>query len=161
MDRILTARDYAKIENFRSVKERIQGRCERAQGMIDTPFEDVKPKGKAVKAEINAGRWIANCECGGAEAVDPEEPIFYCFACGNAANQGKPRPVVFPENTDEIEVLLLQRPVTFTNGTNEIARMVNAIPVGYPRSWRPDETIEDLKQQNREMGLPSHPGKVK
>lgn len=156
MNRILTAKDYAKREGTRSVKERIRKKCTRANDkgrvMLDTPFVDEKPTGKPVKAEINAGRWIARCECGGAEAVDPEEPIFYCFACGNFSTKGRPRAVTFPENREAIEAEILKRAVILGQGTNLIARLVNAQPVGYPRAWIPEESLADLKEQNQEMG---------
>ena len=38
-----------------------------------------------IKAEINRGRWLANCPwCGGAEMVDPDNPKFLCLSCFNA-----------------------------------------------------------------------------
>jgi len=56
-----------------------------------------------VMARIDFGRWIADCECGGAEYVSPEDPIFFCFSCGNTQYHGAIRPVVFPAKRDEIE----------------------------------------------------------
>jgi len=49
-----------------------------------------------VRARIDHGRWIADCECKGAEYVDPDEPIFFCLSCLNVNHGGKLRPVVFP-----------------------------------------------------------------
>ncbi len=42
-------------------------------------------------------RWVAMCECGGAEVVDPNEPVFFCCSCGNAKVGGLWRPVNFPQ----------------------------------------------------------------
>ena len=49
-----------------------------------------------VKARVDHNRWIADCECGGAEYVDPDEPIFFCFSCDNMAFNNMLRPVIFP-----------------------------------------------------------------
>ncbi|MHB0922612.1 MAG: hypothetical protein ACYC3H_01430 [Bellilinea sp.] len=49
-----------------------------------------------VVARIDHGRWIADCECNGAEYVDPGEPVFFCLSCLNGSNGGRLRPVKFP-----------------------------------------------------------------
>ncbi len=87
-----------------------------------------------VKAQVNHGRWIAMCECNGAEEVDWRDPTFYCLSCGNMDYGGLLRPVEFPENREAIEVLLLKRP------------MEN-------RNWLPHEMLSDLIAENEEHGL--------
>jgi hypothetical protein len=159
MDRIIRARDYAQREGVRSVVERIARISAQmvARRLLDTPFVGGAPVGKPVVAEINHGQWIAYCECGGAEAVDPTEPIFYCFNCGNRATKGRLRAVAFPLNIEEIEAILLERLLEDGGGANEIDRVflarplvgvVNGEPVVMHRSWLPGETMDDLRTQN-------------
>lgn len=50
-----------------------------------------------VKARIDFGRLIADCECGGAEYVTKDYPWFFCFSCGNQITGGCARPVDFSE----------------------------------------------------------------
>jgi hypothetical protein len=98
------------------------------------PFS-LHPDG-AVKAEINHGRWLARCPfCSGAEEADPGEPIFYCLSCGNADNGGHIMMVMFPDDRDKIESVLLAR---FNIGT---------------RNWTPGESLQDLVKENKEHGL--------
>ena len=103
-----------------------------------------------MKAYVNQGRWIATCHCGGAEAVDPDEPFFYCFVCGNRSTDGNPRLVIFPKDKEQIEAELLKRPVIEMQGRNAVERAFQALPaVGrLARNWTPDETLDDLRQQN-------------
>ena len=128
-------------------------------GVLDTPFDDCEPVGKSVYAQVNNGQWLAICPiCGGAESVMLEEPIFYCFSCGNFENHGKPREVIFPSTKDikDIESILLERPVIIKKGAHEIERITNAEPAIkdeyglLPRSWTPDQTIKDLRRENKE-----------
>lgn len=145
--------DFAAQEGAGSVRERILKLIKRheAQGVyFETPFRDVPTEGQPVLARVDFGRWIADCECGGAEAVDLSEPIFYCFTCGNGDTGGAPRLVIFPKNMKDIEAELLKRPVIERRGRNEIERAFQAVPaVGQlSRSWTPDETLDDLKKQN-------------
>ena len=157
MDKILTALDYAKLNGCKTVREYIDIIAMKMGKRLDTPITG-NPAGKEVEAEINWGRWIAKCpNCNGAEDVDPNEPIFYCFSCGNYQNDGKPRPVKFPSDYKKIEKEILKRPVKFTSGTNQVERLANAIPVMttergiLSRSWVPRETLDDLKEQNEPL----------
>lgn len=157
--RIVTAKDYAKREGFETVKDHIVSRSVKMEqaNILDTPYIDCPPDGKhPVTAEINCGRWAARCECGGAEIVYPKESkVFYCFSCGNYVTGGKPRQIIFPpaKRRKEIEQILLRRPIVIRAGTNKIDRLTQAIPApgAYTRSWTPDESIKDLKDQNKEM----------
>ena len=125
---------------------------------------DKEPTGAPVRARIWQGQWIADCECNGASFVDPDEPVFFCFSCGNRANGSKPRPVIFPPKLErlEIERLLLERPVDDLAGLTDLERagMAKALlfkeitmPDGsvavlsMTRSWEPHESIEDLRAQ--------------
>jgi len=89
------------------------------------------PTGVPVVARIWQGQWIADCECNGASFVDPDEPVFFCFSCGNRANGSKPRPVKFPPEAErlEIERLLLERPVDDLAGLTDLERAGMAKPV--------------------------------
>ena len=161
IERIITAKDYARREGARTVRERIEKNCEkmRKKNVLDTPING-KEKGKPVLAELNWGQWIARCpDCKGAEAVDPDEPIFYCFSCGNFSNDGHPRHVLFPPEKErkEIEKELLKRPVKVGVGTHDIERLTLAEPMArnekglLSRSWTPGETLDDIKEQNKSL----------
>ena len=94
-----------------------------------------QPEGKALPAMVNHGRWIVKCPtCNGAELVDPDMPIFFCYSCGNESNGGHVYPVSFPQNWREIEAALIDRPPANQN-------------------WLPGETIEDLRNENEENKL--------
>jgi hypothetical protein len=92
---------------------------------------DQEPTGAPVVARIWQGQWISDCECNGASFVDPDEPVFVCFSCGNRANGNKPRPVTFPPTEErlEIERLLLERPVDDMAGLTDLERAGMAKPV--------------------------------
>lgn len=87
---IITARTIA-LKDRCTVREWLQRAAARKRMKIS-----FTPADKPVVARIDHGRWIADCECNGAEYVDPGEPIFYCLSCGNTEYQGHVRPVVFP-----------------------------------------------------------------
>ena len=87
----------------------------------------------AVKAEINHGRWMARCICGGAEEVDWQDPVFYCLSCGNMDYGGSFISAKFPADREIIETILLKR------------NMEN-------RNWLPGETAKDLKAENEKHG---------
>ena len=91
--------------------------------------------GQGVVAEISHNRWIAHCECGGCEVVDPEAPLFYCFSCYNIADDGKARIATFPDDWDAIEQALMARSDPLT------------------RNFVPGETASRLVAENIEHGL--------
>lgn len=116
---------------------------------------DAQPSRDKVKARIWQGQWIADCECGGASFVDPEEPVFFCFGCVNRRHDGVLRLVEFPENYKDIEEALLARPVSDWMGKDDRERAGMAQPIlyveglgGLSRNWNPNETLEDLLTQN-------------
>ena len=88
-------------------------------GISDTP---------PVKARVNHGRWVVDCECNGA-VLAFEEGIFMCQSCFNAGHKHQYRRHIFPKGRRAIETALLQRPE------------VN-------RNWYPGETIIKLKAEN-------------
>jgi len=102
--------------------------------IVDTLGGDAGKKASRVKAYINHGRWVANCECGGAEVVSPSDPIFMCLSCFNAADKGELRKVEFPKDRKLIEAVLLNRKEPGS------------------RNWEHNETLADLKRQNADKG---------
>jgi putative transposon-encoded protein len=97
-------------------------------GLIETVKK--KPIGKKVYAIVNHSRWIAYCDyCGSASAVQPDDG-FFCLTCLNIKNDNRSRPVVFPDNYKEIEILLEKR---------ELPR---------DRNWLIGEPLENLIIEN-------------
>ena len=155
-DRILTARDFAKSKGYNTT---IAWYRAATQVGFDFPLpESLEPEGEPAVAFIDYGRWLAKCPaCGGCEAADPKQPLFYCLGCGNYENEGKVRPVTFPADYAAIEKELLKRPVITKQGRNAYERASLAIPrVFVPgkgflsRSWTPDQTLSDIKRENRD-----------
>ncbi len=103
------------------------------------PFLGMEPIGPPLAAYVAQNRWIVVCECGDAWAVDPDQPYVYCFGCVNFYTGGAPRRVHFPEDWPAIERVLLLRPFPFN------------------RNWTPGETLDTLRQENVEHGLPVQP----
>lgn len=87
-------------------------------------------EGEPLKAYINRGRWIIQCECGGAEYAW-DDGLFMCQSCFNSNNGHKYRKFVFPRNRVRIEKLLLVRPLT-------------------NRNWFANEPISNLEAENVE-----------
>lgn len=96
---IKTAKDIVKRDGCMSVEEWIRRLATRRHIAV----RDIDDKFPVV-ARIDHSRWIADCDCGGAEYVDPDETIFFCFSCNNVAFNGKIRTVTFPlkEKLEEI-----------------------------------------------------------
>ncbi len=163
LDRIITAKDYCKREGVSSVKERIQkmqkNTLQKKGIAIPIQFDKLSPL--PVHARIELGQWCADCECGGVEFVDADEPIFFCFGCGNHRVAGALRPVVFPgvEERKEIERLVLERPVDERRGLDDTERAHMATAVIYvdmpdgrslplTRTWNAGEPISSLVMEN-------------
>ena len=147
MDKIYTGNDKAHEIGYDSLRSMIYDLA-RQRGFKLTG----KISRDKVKARIDFGRWIADCPCGGAGYVDPDDPIFWCGSCGNEKHHGDFLTVVFPKNREEIENEILARPVRLLpekmlSGPTQGA--MNSIPVlpGLPRSWNPGESVEELKRQ--------------
>lgn len=125
-------------------------------------------KGDPVDALVDWGRWSARCpdpDCSGSVYVDPEDPIFYCNNCGNDLNDGDLYPVNFPSKTDrkKIAKILLARPVKekkVPGGPAAVAYNSTPTILGplgeplIPRSWDPSISIDELKKDNKDNGVP-------
>ena len=85
---------------------------------------------ESVKARVNHGRWIVDCECRGAEFAF-DEGLFMCQSCYNAGHKHQYRRLVFPKNRKGIEMELIQRPEP-------------------NRNWYPGESIAKLRAENEE-----------
>jgi len=163
VNRLITAKDYCVRESAANVKERIAKRHARMTRKLKVPLPlklDVTSP-RPVKARIELGQVIADCECGCAEFVDMDEPVFFCFECFNRRDGGALRPVVFPdpETWAEITRLVMLRPVDDLRGMDDADRAAGAKAVIYleqpdgrhlplTRTWNPGETIEDLLKEN-------------
>jgi len=100
MDEIITAKTIAKRDRSKSVLDWIR----KSAARYGIQVKEAVCK-QPVIARIDHGRWIADCECKGAEYVDPDEPIFFCLSCLNAAHQGVLRPVVFPNEKKREKII--------------------------------------------------------
>jgi len=129
VDYIITAKHYGG--SARDYIRKMQCDIHRRGVPVTINNLEDEPTGTPVVARIWQGQWIADCECNGACFVDPDEPIFFCFTCGNRANGSKPRPVIFPPEAErkEIERLLLERPVNDLGGLTDLERAGLAKPV--------------------------------
>lgn len=171
---IITAKHYAERERCVTVCERILKRREMMHKKNNIALQVLgldAPSGQTVRARIWQGQWIGDCECGGAEFVEPSEPIFYCFSCGNRGNNNRVRPVEFPVQREEIEAAVLARPVNDMRGLTDMERaglaraavvvVVDGVQLPLVRSWLPDESLEELLQQNAVLnGLVVEAGNV-
>jgi len=139
VDYIVSAKHYGG--SARGYIRRMQQDIHRRGIPVTIKDLDGEPTGVPVVARVWQGQWIAECECRGACFVDPEEPVFFCFGCGNRANGQKPRPVIFPEDWKAIEQVLLERPVDDLAGLTDLERAGMAKPVLFVEveiSVRPD-----------------------
>jgi hypothetical protein len=90
---VVTAKTIARRDNCKSVLEWMKKAAARRGALVSLSSVD---ESAPVKARIDFGRWIADCECNGAEYVDPDEPVFLCLSCLNQAHGGRLRRVIFP-----------------------------------------------------------------
>jgi hypothetical protein len=89
-----------------------------------------------VEAEVVHGRWVTRCpHCPSASRVSMADPRVFCVYCGNGQSI-RWHGVLFPPEWRQIEDVLSLRPD----------------PVN--RNWSPDETVEDLIEENVRHGLP-------
>lgn len=84
----------------------------------------------ALAVHANHGRWIVECPCKGAQLVHPDDRRFMCVDCGNAWNNHRWCPVLWPDEWAEIEKLLDVRQQPLAN-------------------YRFGETLEQLETENR------------
>ena len=117
-------------------------------GRQGTSPPDMADATGTVKAYINHGRWVVECPagCGHAIAASVSNPYFLCTMCGTKTNSGQWFHVTFPAERAEIEQLLVQRAPAHPTRPN-MPYFVNT------RNWEPDETVEQLEQENRKRGV--------
>lgn len=116
--KVITALDIAKKDGCKNVLDWI--RRVAAAKKVKPSFVVNADPGSEVVARVDHGRWIADCpDCNGAEYVDPDEPVFFCFGCLNTQYQGQLRPVRFPppEIRERIEANL--RPEAYNSWSEE------------------------------------------
>ena len=94
-------------------------------GVTTNKISDTAP----LKAYVNHGRWVVDCECGGAEFAF-DEGLFMCQCCWNAKHSNQLRRVLFPRNRSKIEITLMMRPEL-------------------NRNWYVGETIVKLEAENK------------
>lgn len=80
---------------------------------------------------VSGGKWLVVCSCANAPSASVEWDVARCFDCGAVF-----RHMVWPEDSTDIALTLRARPEPHT------------------RNWRAPETLDDLKDENRERGLP-------
>lgn len=85
-----------------------------------------------LEARIDFGSWLVDCPCGAGNATTPAWGFALCYGCG-AIHEG----VVFPDDWAAIEATILARPEQ------------------WQRAWKSDETVEDLRTENRMIGVPA------
>jgi hypothetical protein len=82
---------------------------EQAQRQLPRPTGTIV--GVRLYAQINHGRWVADCpECGSAQIVTPADPRMYCVECLSGWFQ-----IVFPADTAAAERSVEQQPVREQN----------------------------------------------
>ncbi len=122
------------------------------RGRFNLNWDGVHVSGFPVSAFIDFSRWLAKCECGQFNYVDPDEAVLFCACCGNG-NSGMARPVLFPSSSErlKIEAILMERPVTpnpLAKNAIEAARLEKPVYELLPRSWYPSQSIENLLAMN-------------
>ena len=91
--------------------------------------------GMTVQAKINHSRWVVDCPyCPESLPAQPGLPM-YCPNCGCVENGGFALTVVFPEEREQIEAVLLKRPLPQN------------------RNWEPGEDMALLLAENVMAGI--------
>ena len=154
VERLITARDLARRDGFVSTPEWICWLAERsrAQGRFQVMWDGVHVAGAPLVAFVDFARWLARCECGQYNYVDPDEPVMFCARCGNG-NSGMARPVLFPSEKTrrKIERALFVRPVIshpMAKNDIEAARLARPVHAYLPRSWHPSQSVKELIAMN-------------
>lgn len=108
--------------------------------LADAMTAQLGPARIAVAVYANHGRWIIECpDCRGAQIASADDRRFMCDECANATVDGLWRPVVWPEETAEIDRALSLRPVENQN-------------------WIPGETLDDLATERDAADGQKHGG---
>ena len=156
MSVLITSKNMAKRDGCASAAQWVQMLAEQSikRGRFQVNWDGVHVGGAPVQAFVDFGRWMARCNCGQHNYVDPDEAIIFCARCGNG-NCGMARPVMFPLEWVLIEGLLLARPVVKNPlAKNEIedARLAKPVFPFLPRSWYPGQNVADLRTMNSMHG---------
>ena len=110
---------------------------------LDVPFTDRVANAPPYSVRIEHGRWLADCaNCPGAENVTADDPVMFCFSCGNSHLAGKLAPLQFPD----------------MNTRHAIERILDKRP-RQNQNWTFAETVADLAADNIAHGLPPVDGK--
>lgn len=156
---IITAMDLARRYKCESVAALYLMLAQRSKdkGLFSVMWDGQRVGGSPIQAFIDFGRWMARCECGQYNYVDPLEQILFCAKCGNG-NCGMARFVKFPHESirKTIEKLILARPVLENPQARdeiEAARLAQPLHVGLLRSWQPGETVDELRNLNKAFGV--------
>jgi phage terminase large subunit GpA-like protein len=106
-----------------------------AQGQpVTLPVSGTATSDKAY-AEVNHGRWVVRCPfCASAQIASHTDPKFWCPECEMADVAGQWVEVVWPEDAEAIEELLVRRPA------------IN-------RNWSHGETTQYLNRENEVHGV--------
>lgn len=157
MNRLITAKDLARRAGQKTVKEMIVFLMDRsiALGRFQVRWDGEHVGGTPVMAFVDFGRWLARCECGQCNYVDPDEPVMFCARCGNS-NSGLARLVVFPAERMVIEEVLLKRPVINNPAAKNIVDAALLSKPKYPiltRNWYPGQSAESLIEMNSTYGV--------
>lgn len=152
VNHIINSMDYGGVREY---LKRQQDAILKTRGIKIVIGWDKAISDEYVYARVWQGQWIADCECGGASFVQPDDAIFFCFSCANRSFEGRLRRVVFPEDYTLIESLLLDRPVDDRAGLDDRERAGLAKPIifveglgGLSRNWNRNQTLDDLQMEN-------------
>lgn len=162
-EKIFTGSDRAHEMNFSTYRLFMEFL---AKAMNHTPDWSNVDKKHSLNAFVDYGRWLAECECGNAYYVEPDDPLGYCPNCGNMITGGAARPIVFPANRASIEEALLERkligdPIVIRNLGTQVALYPKHVhPEVLPRHWEaqtPDELraehskVRDIMQEMKKL----------
>jgi hypothetical protein len=84
-----------------------------ARSDMPNPVDEIA--GPPVQARVDHGRWVGDCNqydpaknriCRGAQLLAPNDRRFWCVSCRNASNEGKWRPVAWPDDPPQVEQTL-------------------------------------------------------
>ena len=132
--RIREAKDQLAVRKYASGNWRgfVERECRmRWQAHANWELDKSAPP---LHAWIASSDWVVTCDTCREQIVIDFGEIYFCPNCLNAAHGGKARTVIYPEQREEIERVLVLRPDPNM------------------RTWYPHETIDDLKRQNLEHG---------
>jgi len=144
LEKIIDAKDKAREENYNSIRERIEQLAIAHNYRVAITSVD---KSCPVLAVVNYGRWIAQCECGGAEYVALSDPVFFCCSCGNASVDGKLRMVIFPsiEEIQQIEAEILKVEIDAEQKIGfPLSQLVLTAKSEKLRNWEPKSKDEEV-----------------